>query len=431
MLFSIIMCTYNSAGTLATAVDSVRSQNYMDWELLIMDNGSRDNTTELLKRYQEMDERIHCIYRPDNIGWCMGIQTCLGQATGEYMMFLGADDFLPDCEVFEAVADQIQAHKPDIVWTGCGFATLEDGEYRLKAQTLTEYHVYEKEDDKLKSMSELMREVYYNSVMHYVRIDFLKRCGIDFYEPFYGDCQGMTEALCRAGKMVVLDKTAYILVTNTSQTASATDFDYDIGRQWESVKSILSSRVEVPAALIHGVSCRILDNLTGMCQNIVMGGMLRDSRMNPIKKNWVERFMKAEEWISSTAFGEMMYYAGRLKYEEQLIGAAGILYWEMVRFPEVREQIHERSRWLADFIEAAMERRENGRIEWRGNVNYVQGQTILRALAHNCNPYRIGCELVLKDGIQFENPKLREQIQRLLQEHLNVMEKGGIFRCEK
>lgn len=43
--------------------------------------------------------------------------------------------------------------------------------------------------------------VYYNSVMHYVKIDFLKENGIDFYYPFYGDCQGMTEAIVRAEKL--------------------------------------------------------------------------------------------------------------------------------------------------------------------------------------------------------------------------------------
>lgn len=427
MLFSIIMCTYHSQGTLARAIDSVRSQRYTDWELLVLDNGSKDNTAALLAEYQEADTRIRCIYRNDNIGWCMGIRVCLEQASGAYMMFLGADDFLPDCEVLGTVAGQIEEYEPDVVWTGCGFAVLEEGQYQLITRTLPEYRVYEKEDDKLKVLSELMRQVYYNSVMHYVRIDFIRSCGIDFYEPFYGDCQSMTEAICRAGRMVVLDKMAYILVVNTSQTATVTGFDYDVSRQWNSVKSILPQCRETSAALLCKVAGRILDNLTAMCQEIVTGGALRDSKMNTVEKNWAQRFRKAEEWISSAAFGEMMYYAGREKYAEQLIGAAGILYWEGTCFPEIKEQIRKESGWLADFAEGAMERKEDGQIAWRGRIGHVQEKAILRALTHSGNPHRIGCELALRDGIRFENPALREQIRKILHEYLIVVGEKGLL----
>lgn len=44
MLFSIIMCTYNSAKSLKYAVDSVRNQVFDEWELIILDNGSEDET---------------------------------------------------------------------------------------------------------------------------------------------------------------------------------------------------------------------------------------------------------------------------------------------------------------------------------------------------------------------------------------------------
>ena len=49
MLFSIIMCTYNSAKSLKYAVDSVRNQVFDEWELIIFDNGSEDETVSLLK----------------------------------------------------------------------------------------------------------------------------------------------------------------------------------------------------------------------------------------------------------------------------------------------------------------------------------------------------------------------------------------------
>ena len=92
--FSILMCTYNSAETLIYAIESVRNQEYQQWELIILDNGSHDSTVQILKNYEEKDRRISCIFREDNVGWCKGISICLKQTRGQYMMFLGADDYL-------------------------------------------------------------------------------------------------------------------------------------------------------------------------------------------------------------------------------------------------------------------------------------------------------------------------------------------------
>lgn len=93
-LFTIIMCTYNSAQTVDAAISSVKNQKFDGWEMLILDNGSSDATVEKLKQYERLDERIKCIYRKDNIGWCKGISECLKMSVGSYMMFLGADDFM-------------------------------------------------------------------------------------------------------------------------------------------------------------------------------------------------------------------------------------------------------------------------------------------------------------------------------------------------
>ncbi len=72
--FTIIMCTYNSAQTVDAAISSVKNQKFDGWEMLILDNGSSDATVEKLKQYERLDERIKCIYRKDNIGWCKGNQ---------------------------------------------------------------------------------------------------------------------------------------------------------------------------------------------------------------------------------------------------------------------------------------------------------------------------------------------------------------------
>ena len=92
---SIIIPTYNTAQFLSEAIDSVLNQTYTDFELIVVDDGSTDNTVEILKRYQQ-NSYIHCRFETHadrgtakNVG--------LEMARGRYIAFLDADDvWLPD-----------------------------------------------------------------------------------------------------------------------------------------------------------------------------------------------------------------------------------------------------------------------------------------------------------------------------------------------
>lgn len=410
-LFSILMCTYNSGRTLKKALDSVTEQEFENWELVILDNGSEDDSISILQTYEEMDARIHCIYQKENVGWRKGIGICLGQTAGRYMMFLGADDYLASERALREVAGEIAKNQPDIVWTGCGFAVLENGKYTIAEQKVPQYRIYETED-KLQIFAELMRDVYYNSVMHYVRIDFLKECGIDFYQPYYGDCEGMTEAIAKAGKMVVMDQMLYILTTNTSQTASRVFFEYSTERQWQSICKAIPDRRKCSVELVSYVAQRVLNNLVSICQSIVLGDPLTDSYMNPIERNFAERFLRVEEMISGEAMAEMMYYGGRETYAECLIGASGVAYWGIKRYDNIVREIREKSLWLAEFVEQVMEIDEDGQIAWKTYFTGEEGDALLAALEKD--HYLVGLELLLRDNVQYEDEELKHHLKGML-----------------
>lgn len=398
----------------------MRNQSFSDWELIILDNGSSDETVGILTEYQQLDERIVCIYRKDNVGWPRGISICLGQARGEYMMFLGADDLLAERETLWEIDHEIAATDPDILWTGYELADFEDGTHRITKRDCPPYQVYQAED-KVAEIAEIMRRVYYNSVMHYVRIGFLEKHGIDFYEPFYGDCMGMTEALCKADKMVVLDRAAYILTVNTSQTASRTGFDYDIERQWSSIKETVNFTQCRQEKEIRYIAERIFRNLEAMYESILLGGLLRNRYMNPIERTMPERFLKAEEWISSDAFGEMLYYAGRRKFEERMLGAAGILFW-VCRKREVEwKQICSESHWLADYVKTAFECDAQGNVQWKQSFTEQEADTLLHAIGCEDNRHRIGAEMVLRGDVVFEEASSQKRIEDVLEEYLQRM----------
>ena len=365
-LFTIIMCTYNSAQTVDAAISSVKNQKFDGWEMLILDNGSSDATVEKLKQYERLDERIKCTYRKDNIGWCKGISECLKMSVGSYMMFLGADDFMTTEQTLSEVAGEVVKHHPQVIFTGSYYAKYEQGKFQVVNHTLPEYKVYKENRDKLTCMAELMKNVYYNSMMHYVEIVFLKENGIDFYYPFYGDCQGMTEAIVRADKIVVMSQSEYVLTLNTSQSSKTCGYNHDEKRQWDSIKAILPDKFNAKDTRIQYIARRVLDNLTEKCQNIALGEPLCDSYMNAIEKSLPERFTRVEEMISTQEMGEMMNYAGREEYAECLIGAAGVNYWICKKNKMLLEEICRNSKWLAEFVEVAMEMDETaGMVVWK------------------------------------------------------------------
>ena len=417
-LFTIIMCTYNSAQTVDAAISSVKNQKFDGWEMLILDNGSSDATVEKLKQYERLDERIKCIYRKDNIGWCKGISECLKMSVGSYMMFLGADDFMTTEQTLSEVAGEVVKHHPQVIFTGSYYAKYEQGRFRIVNQTLPEYRVYKENRDKLTCMAELMKNVYYNSVMHYVKIDFLKENGIDFY---YGDCQGMTEAIVRAEKIVVMSQPEYVLTLNTSQSSKRCGYNHDEKRQWDSIKAIIPDKFDAKDIRIQYIARRVLDNLTEMYQNIALGEPLCDSYMNAIEKSLPERFARVEEMISTQEMGEMINYAGREEYAECLIGAAGVNYWICKKNKMLLDEICRNSKWLAEFVEAAMEMDETaGMVVWKKQFDRDAGERLLQICQNPWNRFKTGVELLLKDDVWYEDTRIREKL-------CEVKESGVIY----
>lgn len=93
---SVIMPCYQSGNTLEKSIHSVQAQTVNDWELIAVDDGSRDNTMEVLEAFAREDDRIRVIHQ-DNGGVSSARNTGMEAARGEWVFFLDADDLLtPD-----------------------------------------------------------------------------------------------------------------------------------------------------------------------------------------------------------------------------------------------------------------------------------------------------------------------------------------------
>ena len=89
---SINLTTYNRAHLLPRAIKSVLNQTFKNWELVIVDDGSSDDTKKLLKKYKETDQRIRPVFHSRNQGNAAARNTALNHSSGEYIAFLDDDD---------------------------------------------------------------------------------------------------------------------------------------------------------------------------------------------------------------------------------------------------------------------------------------------------------------------------------------------------
>lgn len=96
-LVSVIMPTYNCAKFISETLDSIQAQTYENWEVIIVDDCSKDNTKEIVDAYIEKDPRIKYFCLEVNSGAAVARTKAMELAEGEYMAFCDSDDlWMPD-----------------------------------------------------------------------------------------------------------------------------------------------------------------------------------------------------------------------------------------------------------------------------------------------------------------------------------------------
>lgn len=112
MKISIITATYNSGRTVKDTFESILKQTYRDFELLVIDGASTDNTLDIIKAYEpQFNGRMRYVSEPDN-GIYSAMNKGIAMATGNVVGILNSDDFYTSDDVLEKVA--LVMENPDI-----------------------------------------------------------------------------------------------------------------------------------------------------------------------------------------------------------------------------------------------------------------------------------------------------------------------------
>lgn len=135
---SVLMPVYNAEDYLAEAIDSVLTQTFTDWELLIGDDGSTDNTESIVMSYS--DSRIKYYKNTENRGHTYTKYTLLDKSSGKYIAFLDADDFaLP--ERFKIQSDFFDQN-PEYGLCGTWGTMIDPKGHKIKKMTFINNHEY-------------------------------------------------------------------------------------------------------------------------------------------------------------------------------------------------------------------------------------------------------------------------------------------------
>lgn len=121
---SVLMGIYNCADTLEQAVASIQNQTYTNWELILCEDGSSDNTYKIAQSLAAEDDRIVLLRNERNMGLNATLNRCLSVATGDYIARMDGDD---DCvpERFERQLDLLE-HHPEFQITSCPMKLFDE-----------------------------------------------------------------------------------------------------------------------------------------------------------------------------------------------------------------------------------------------------------------------------------------------------------------
>ena len=143
-LVSIITPTYNCGEFIARTLDSVQAQTYQNWEMIIVDDCSKDNTKEIVEEYMKNDPRIQYHLLETNSGAAVARTRAMQLAKGSYMAFLDSDDIW--------TADKLTRQ---IQW-------MEDNGY---AFSCTAYEQIDENDNSLNRIIKTITKTDYNRLL--------------------------------------------------------------------------------------------------------------------------------------------------------------------------------------------------------------------------------------------------------------------------
>ena len=180
---SVILPIYNVAPYLDETFQSLIHQSLRDIEIIAVNDGSTDKSEDIIKKYQQKDDRI-ISFTQENKGQSAARNLALQHATGKYIYMMDSDDVLKDTDALQTCYDYAEKNQPDFIFFD-GESFSEKGVDRISRNTKRTHLV----DENKKYDGEYLLNLVLDTQTHncvvwllFIRKDFLDRIGLKFYE---------------------------------------------------------------------------------------------------------------------------------------------------------------------------------------------------------------------------------------------------------
>ncbi|MFC3503964.1 CDP-glycerol glycerophosphotransferase family protein [Micromonospora krabiensis] len=233
-LISFVVPAYRVQGYLRECLDSILGQPVDDLEVIAVDDCSPDGSGEIITEYAARDQRVQAVRLTENVGLGPARNIGLDRATGEYVWFVDADDWLaPDC--LPEVAERLRTTRPDVLLVDHVRVHWNDTATRSAMREVFPTPPGEG-TFRLRDRPEVMRLLHtaWNRV---VRRQFLVDLGLRFAPGWYEDVSFSYPALMAAKRIGVLDR---VCVNYRQRRAGAItrtrgDRHFEVFPQWHRV----------------------------------------------------------------------------------------------------------------------------------------------------------------------------------------------------
>ena len=235
ILISVIIPVYNTAAYLYDAVTSIMNQSLKEIEIIIIDDGSTDNSLDIMSQLADKDSRIS-IYSQKNQGQSIARNLGLSKAKGKYIYFMDSDDYLLS-ETLEFCYNNCSSDDLDFMTFDGSCFSDDNARYDIslsydRSNCLFENQIYE-------GVDALEKQIYQkcftpSPCLLLINTDFLKRNKLLFYEGIIHEDQLFTVQLYLYAKRIAYNQTQYFKRRMRSNSTMTQNY------KWKNIEGYLA-----------------------------------------------------------------------------------------------------------------------------------------------------------------------------------------------
>ena len=281
---SIIVGIYNSSEYLRKGLESIQNQTWTNIEVLMMDDGSTDNSSEICDEYSEKDSRFIAIHK-ENSGVCDSRNKGLELATGDYVCIMDGDDWL-STDFVEYMLSLVEKTNAKMVLSDDLFTT------RNQIQNENDYI-------KIWNSSEAIKSIIYPYMMlgpwnKLYSMDIIKENNIRFPEHWFGETLHFASEVAHySGKVGVGHRKVYNYRLNNTSSGT-TQYDVE-GRllSLDNGEKLLEKSFANEKEIINAIKWRIYVDYFNLVMNIIGSGK---------KNEYVSHYKTARKYLKKHCF---------------------------------------------------------------------------------------------------------------------------------